>query len=371
LKAPELRVAIVSAYALSAFGGAQEQALAMSRELTRRGHDVLVVAPDGHDRALYDTPAHVARFGAVVKIPANGSRAPLTLSPRASRQAARTVAHFRPDVVHFHEPFAPLVGWGVLRAHGAAAVATFHRGGGGPALSLTKPLLRRLATHLDESAAVSESAAATIHAACGIEATVLFNGFEMDRFVATPRERSDETTLVVLGRHEERKGVAHAINAVRAHNAKGDDPWRLVVLGDGPQRRALEALSAGDLAIVFVGAPSDEEKRRWLRRANALIAPSTGGESFGMILLEGMASETAVVASDIEGYHEAASGFATLFTPGDDVSLESAIERALRDETTESIARATAHANAWSISALMERYEELYALARERFSATR
>jgi phosphatidylinositol alpha-mannosyltransferase len=366
-----LRVAIVSSYALSSYGGAQEQALAMSRELSRRGHDVLLVAPDGNDHATYDTPATVARFGPVLKVPANGSRAPLTLSPSASRRAARAVANFRPDVVHFHEPFAPLFGWGALRAHRVPAVATFHRGGGGPALSLTKPLLRRLARHLDATAAVSESAAATITAACDIVPTVLFNGFEMERFVATPRERSDETVLVVLGRHEERKGVAHAINAVRAHNAQDGDTWRLVVLGDGPQRRSLEALAAGDSAIKFVGAPSDEEKRRWLRRANALIAPSLGGESFGLILLEGMASETSVVASDIEGYREAASGFATMFTPGDDTSLELAIERALRDETPESIAKAKAHANGWSMSTLMERYQDLYSLARERFSATR
>jgi phosphatidylinositol alpha-mannosyltransferase len=101
-----------------------------------------------------------------------------------------------------------------------------------------------------------------------------------------------------------------------------------------------------------------------------LIAPSTGGESFGMVLLEAMASETAVVASDIEGYHEAASGFATLFTPGDEVSLESAIARALADETPESIARAKAHASEWSMSKLMDRYEALYAEARERFSTT-
>jgi phosphatidylinositol alpha-mannosyltransferase len=341
----------------------------MSRELVSRGHDVLIVAPDAHDHAIYDTPAHVARFGAVLKIPANGSRAPLTLSPAASRHAARTVAHFGPDVVHFHEPFAPLVGWGVLRAHTAPAVATFHRGGSGPALTLTKPLLRRLARRVDAAAAVSESAAATVKAACGLDATVLFNGFEMDRFATTPRVRIDETVLVVLGRHEERKGVAHAINAVRAHNASTDDPWRLVVVGDGPQRRSLEALAAGESEIEFVGALDDEAKRQWLRRANALIAPSIGGESFGMVLLEGMASETSVVASDIEGYHETASGFATMFTPGDDVSLEAAIERALAEETAESIARAKAHATEWSMSVLMDRYEDLYAVARERFSA--
>jgi phosphatidylinositol alpha-mannosyltransferase len=175
----------------------------------------------------------------------------------------------------------------------------------------------------------------------------------------------------VLGRHEERKGIAHAINAVRAHNATSGDQWRLVVLGDGPQRRSLEVLAAGDFAIDFVGAASDEEKRQWLRRANVLIAPSIGGESFGMVLLEGMASEIAVVASDIEGYHEAASGFATMFTPGDDTSLERAIERALSEETPASIAMAKAHANEWSMTTLMDRYEDLYSVARERFSATR
>ena len=208
-------------------------------------------------------------------------------------------------------------------------------------------------------------------AACGIEPVVLFNGFEMERFAATPRERGEETVLVVLGRLEERKGVAHAINAVRAHNAASDDTWNLVVVGDGPQRRVLEALAGGDPAIEFAGALSDEQKRGLLRRASALITPSIGGESFGMTLLEGMASETSVVASDIEGYRDAAAGFATLFTPGDDLSLEAAIERALAEETRETIARAKAHAAEWSMSALMDRYEDLYAQARQRFSGTR
>ena len=361
----------MSPYALSAFGGVQEQSLAMSRELVRRGHDVLIVAPDAHDHTTYDTPAHVARFGGVIKVPANGSRAPLAFSASAARQARRTIQHFGPNVVHFHEPFAPLIGWRTLRAHEAPAVATFHRGGEGPALRLTKPLLRSLASDIDASAAVSESAAATIRAACGIEPIVLFNGFEMERFVATPRERGEDVVLVVLGRHEERKGVAHAIDAVRSHNAKGEATWRLVVLGDGPQRRSLETLAAGDPLIEFLGAANDEEKRRWLRRADALLAPSTGGESFGMVLLEGMASESVVVASDIDGYREAASGFATLFTPGDDTSLEKAIERALDDETPESIAAARAHAQQWSMAALMDRYEDLYEVAREHFLANR
>jgi phosphatidylinositol alpha-mannosyltransferase len=365
-----VRVALISPYALSVFGGAQEQVVAMSRELSRRGHAVLVVTPDASDATIYDTPAEVLRFGRLVKLPANGSQAPLTLSPWAARSAARAVAAFKPDVVHFHEPFAPLLGWSALRAHSAPAVGTFHRSGEGPATKFTKPLLRILARGLDEVAAVSEAAAETMGAACGRSPVVLFNGFEMDRFVATPRQRTEETLLVTVGRFEERKGVAHAINAVRAHNEKGADLWRLVVVGDGPQRRALESLASSDEKIELVGAQSDERKRAWMRKANALIAPALHGESFGLILLEGMASETVVVASDITGYREAAGGHAVLVPPGNDTALEAGIARALTNETPERVAAARAYAQAWSMTTLMDRYLELYAEAGQHYSAS-
>jgi phosphatidylinositol alpha-mannosyltransferase len=365
------RIALVSPYALGVFGGVQEQVLAMSRELVRRGHEVLVVAPDRHDRSSLDTPATVKRFGRRLAVPANGSIAPLTLSPAASRQAKRTILEFAPDVVHLHEPFAPLLGWATLRAHAAPTVGTFHRSGAGPALELTRPLLFLLAKGLDVSAAVSESAASTIERAAGVRSEVLFNGFEMERFDATPRVRSRETVLLTIGRLEERKGTAHAIGAVRAHNARGQDQWRLVVLGDGPQRARLEALAAHDPMIEFVGALGDAEKRAWLRRANALIAPATRGESFGMVLLEAMASETVVVASDISGYREAVGIHGVLFAPGDDTALEAALVKALAGETPEGVAAARDYAQRWSMSALMDEYDLLYATARERFGAAR
>jgi phosphatidylinositol alpha-mannosyltransferase len=104
-----------------------------------------------------------------------------------------------------------------------------------------------------------------------------------------------------------------------------------------------------------------------MRRVNVLLAPSTGGESFGLILLEGMASELAVVASDIAGYREAAGDHATLARPGDDESLEMAITKALTSETAESIESARRHAQRWSMSHLVDEYETLYDTARRRF----
>ncbi len=366
-----LRVALVSPYALSVFGGVQEQVLAMARELERRDTRVLVVCPDQSDTALYDVASEVLRFGRLTSIRANGSRAPLTLSPKASRSAQEAIRAFAPDVVHFHEPFAPLLGWATLRAHERAAVATFHRSGAGPAFTFTKPLLKSLAKGIDVATAVSAAAARTIRDATGIVADVLFNGFEMERFVASPRERDREVVVLCIGRLEDRKGTAYAIDAVRTHNARGLDQWRLVIIGEGPERARLEALAAHDEMIVFAGSVDDERKRQWLRRANVLVAPATRGESFGLIILEAMASEALVVASDITGYREAAGGHGELFEPSNVAQLERAVVAALASETPERVAAARAHAEGWSMRRLVDEYEPRYDHARRLFSETR
>ena len=135
----------------------------MSRVLSNRGIEVLVVAPDRNDRANYDTPATVRTFGRLISLPANGSRAPLTLSLVAARAAVRAVHQFGPDVVHLHEPFAPVLGYDLLRTHRHPTIGTFHRSGGGPAFTLTAPLLRALQRGIDTATAVSDAASATIH----------------------------------------------------------------------------------------------------------------------------------------------------------------------------------------------------------------
>ncbi len=363
------RVVLISPYALSVFGGVQEQVLAMSRVLSSRGAEVLVLVPDARDHTSYDTPAKVVRLGPRMSLPANGSRAPLTLSPVAALRAKDAVTFFRPDIVHVHEPFAPLLAWSTLLAHEYPILGTFHRSGDGPALRYTRPLLKHLATRLDASVAVSDAAAATIERAAGFSSDVLFNGFETERFVEYPRERSVETVLFYVGRLDQRKGVASAIEATREHNARGAKPWRLVIAGDGPERARLEALAAHDPRVVFLGRISDADKRSWMRRVHVLLAPSTHGESFGLVLLEGMASETLVVASDIDGYRDAAGKHATLFHPGDAGSLERAVLDALAGESDETIAHARAYAEGWSMSRLMDEYESRYDLARQRFAA--
>ncbi len=366
------RVALLSPYALSVFGGVQEQVLAMSRVLSARGYDVLVVAPDASDHIAYDTPAEVLRLGRRLAVPANGSRAPLALSPLASRRAREAIGAFAPDVVHFHEPLAPLLGYATLGAHERASLGTFHRSGDGPAMRVGRLALTRLVARLDVAVAVSDAAAATLQRTWGRRGDVFYNGFETERFVEFPRERGEGTTLLFLGRLESRKDAATAIVATREHNARrGNQPWRLVVAGDGPERGRLEALAAHSPAIQFLGRVSDEEKRRWLRRADALVATSTHGESFGLVLLEAMASETVVVASDITGYRDAAGGHATLFVPGDAASLEHAITASLAGATERGLEAARRYAEGWSMSNLMDEYEARYDVAMRSFESAR
>ena len=366
------RVALVSPYALSVPGGVQEQVLAMSCELARRDCDVLVVAPDSRDHVTYDTPARVERFGARLSLPANGSKAPLTLSVAAARAARRTIEDFDPDVVHYHEPFAPLIGWSALWRHRFAAVATFHRSGPGPALSLTRPLLAALASRLDVAAAVSSAAAATWAAAASISPVVVFNGFEAERFRAFAREAPEEVHVLFVGRLEERKGASDVVRAIQIHNATHPAaPWRLSIVGDGAQRAGLEELARGDVRINLLGALADADKRALLRRSSVAVAASTHGESFGLVVLEPMASDVPVVASDIEGYREAAKGHATLFRAGDPASLAEAIASALATATPERLSAAHAHALNWSMANLVDLYEDLYQRARVHFSRVR
>jgi len=199
---PELRVAILSSYALSAFGAPKNSPRHESSARRSRPRRV----DRGPRPATTTRPTHHARARGAIRHGAQdpGQRKPRTADPLASaaRHARRTVEHFGPDVVHFHEPFAPTHWLGCASSARRPAVATFHRGAG-PALRPHQATSRRLALHLDAAAAVSESAASTIKAACGIEATVLFTA---SRWKIRRHARGRETRGLVVLDDTRRKG---------------------------------------------------------------------------------------------------------------------------------------------------------------------
>jgi phosphatidylinositol alpha-mannosyltransferase len=328
-----LRIALVCPYSLSRPGGVQGQVVGLARAHVELGHRVTVFAPLD---AAADAPGGIdlVPTGHSVSLPANGSMAPVSISVWAAARSLRVLESVGFDVVHVHEPFAPGLPLGLLVGRRVPpVVATFHRHGAGAAYRVLGPLARLVAGRLAVRAAVSEAARSTAAHALGGTYRVGFNGVEVDRYRHAEPWPTDRPTVLFLGRHEERKGLAVLLEAFDNLNgpataaAPDGGPVRPVlwIAGDGPQSGPLQRRYPERSDVIWLGVLSEQEKVRRLAAADVLCAPSLGGESFGMILVEAMAARTPVVASDIDGYRAAAGGCAVLVPPGD----ASALARAL------------------------------------------
>lgn len=352
---------MVCPYDLARPGGVQGQARGLASALRAAGHEVLVVAPVGGQAGHADG---VYAAGRALAVAANGSQAPLALSPAAAARAHRAVARWGADVVHLHEPLAPVLGYGFVLSRRWPTVATFHRSGVGGGLALAAPVARWAGRRLDVRCAVSDAARSTAEALSGPIDEVLFNGVDLTRFSERPASPRGATVLF-LGRHEPRKGLAVLLEAFSALAAAPDAPAAtLWVAGGGPETESLRARYPESDRVRWLGILSDEEVVRRLSGAAVLCAPSLGGESFGMVLVEAMAAGAAVVASDIPGYRDAAAGHARLVPPGDAGALGAALARTLAEgPAPEARRRASEHAAAWSMTRLAARYVELYGRA--------
>jgi len=372
---PPVRVCMVCPYSLSRPGGVQGQAAGLARSLRRLGHEVALLAPDGsRPLAPGDGPFDGTwSIGRSVGVRANGSVAPVALCPSAAVRVSRFAGGHRADVVHLHEPLAPVAGYGSLFSRPAPMVGTYHRAGTSRWFKLLRPVGSWTDRRLDVACAVSAEAAATAGALTGRLCDVLFNGVEVDRFAGAEPWPTEAPTVLFLGRHEPRKGLATLLDAFTAV----PDPVVLWVAGDGPETLELRRRHPPGTRIRWLGVLSDDEVARRLAGADVLCAPSLRGESFGMVLLEGMAAGCAVVASDIPGYRAAAGGHASLVAPGDPAALGRMLSEAVAGVTGSSgtssppvLRAAFDHAEGWSMERLATRYLDLYRRAAERWSAT-
>jgi phosphatidylinositol alpha-mannosyltransferase len=381
-----LAIALVCPYSLSRPGGVQGQVVGLARALLQRGHRVTVFAPLD---AAADAPSGIdmVTTGRSVRIPANGSVAPVSVSVPSVVRSVRSLRAGRFDVVHVHEPFTPGLPFGLLVGGGLPPlVATFHRSGGSPFYTAFRPLTRRLARRFAVRCAVSPAARATAVDALGGRYDVGFNGVEVDRFRDEEPWPREGPTVLFLGRHEERKGLGVLLSSFerlrRSRDGLGPSlggayPPTLWVAGDGPLTASLQQHHPEATDLHWLGVLTEEEKVRRLLAADVVCAPSLGGESFGVVLLEAMAARAVVVASDIDGYRLAACGHAVLVPPGDVDSLAEGLARALRVEGSPAgsspgvgddppadwgawLDGGTEWADHWSMERLAEWYEARY-----------
>jgi phosphatidylinositol alpha-mannosyltransferase len=353
-KSAFVRVVMTSPYSMSRPGGVQGQIIGLARELRRLDIDVRILAPcDGPP-----PDPSVISVGPTVEWESNGSIAPIAPGRATARRSIEALRTIEPDVVHLHEPAVPGPCLTALIGFDGPMLATFHASG---ELShmWTRPALRSLMSRLAFRVAVSESARETAHRNWnGDDYIVLWNGIEIDRIAAAEPIDSPRPGVLFLGRHEPRKGLAVLLDAWDGLDRDAE----LWVVGAGPQTEELRARGVAN--VSWLGTVTDQERNARLRGATVFCAPSLHGESFGVVLLEAMAAETAIVASAIEGYQNVARADrdALLVPPGDAGALRDALRRLLDDRALRErlVASGGERAAGFSMRNLAERYAELY-----------
>jgi phosphatidylinositol alpha-mannosyltransferase len=351
-----LRVGMVVPYSLSIPGGVQAQAMGLTRQLRRMGIEARVLGPcDGPPPATFVTP-----LGNSLPTAANGSMAPLAPDPAAALRTMRVLFEEQFDVLHLHEPFAPGPPMTSMLLHPAPVVATFHAAGESASYQYLSTPIKAAAKNIAHRVAVSKDAQALVEASIGGEYEVLFNGVELDEYRAASPWPTDGPTIFFCGRHEERKGLDVLVAAMAQLGAD----VTLWVASNGPDTARLQAATADEPRIQWLGRLSDEEKISRLKGAHVFCAPSLRGESFGVVLIEALAAGTCIVASSLDGYRNVATDDvdALLVEPGDVPRLAESLRRALSDSALAArlIAAGNRRADDFSMTTLACRYAEIY-----------
>jgi phosphatidylinositol alpha-mannosyltransferase len=361
-RGPRLRVLLSCPYSLSLVGGVQGQVLGLAHSLRALGVDARVIAPcDGPPPA-----PGIVSVGPSTRIPSNGSVAPIATGRAVARRTLEALRSFAPHVLHLHEPFAPGANHAALVGTTLPAVGTFHSARSGrngwydTFRTGLRPMLRRLSVATAVSAEAARQVELTFHTDCEI----VPNGVDVERFGASlPWPAPSAPSIMFVGRHEPRKGVAVLLDAF----ARLDRDAVLWIAGEGPQSAQLRRESS--TSVEWLGRISDDEKARRLRAATIACFPATEGESFGVVLLEAMASGAAVVASDIDGYRTVARDGveARLVTPGDVDALVAALRDVLdhRGARDAIVASGRARAAEFAMGRLAERFVRIYERAIE------
>ena len=315
-----MNIGLVSPYDFATQGGVTEHITHLSRELRAAGHTVKILAP--YSAEAGDIPDDVYALGAVTPVPGNGSIARISLSTDLGRSIRAILRAERFDVIHLHEPLMPTVPWLVFRYSDSPNIGTFHAYGEySPIYAMGRPILRRFYNKLQGRIAVSESAYEFISQYFEGDFEIIPNGVDIATFSKPlppiPWMRDGRPTILYVGRFEEhRKGLRWLLQALPIIEPYFPD-LRLVVAGSGDPDSVAEWLPLRDytrperqiyrtagsvMEVEFTGFVPAADLPRYYQSCDVYCAPSTGGESFGIVLLEAMAAGAPMLASRIAGY---------------------------------------------------------------------
>lgn len=358
-----MRVLIACPYAIDLPGGVQVHVRDLAGQLRARGHEVRVLAP-----VAGIEPEGVMGVGGPVRVAYAGTVAPI--APFCRRRVRLAMQAFGPDVVHVHEPYVPSASLHAVRTATAPVVATFHAylEGDRAARVAAKLLLRGVGRRIDARIAVSHAAADHAAAFDGGEVEIIPNGVDVGRFARPGAEAELDGArprrIAWVNRLDPQKGFRVMVEAF-GRIARELPDVELVVAGDGVDRGAIAALDAAIAPRVrMLGTVPHDRLPAHLWGADVLASPAIGQESFGIVLVEGMAAGLPVIATDIPGYREVVRDGVEglLVPPADPGALADALRRVLTDSPLAGrlAAAGVERARGYAWDAVVPRIEQVY-----------
>ena len=370
-----MKIAFVLDDSLDPPDGVQQYVLALGRELARRGHEVHYLVGQTDRRDI----ANVHSLARNVRVRFNHNRVGMPL-PVSRRQIRELLTKEKFDVLHIQAPFSPLFAARVIKAasRSTRVIGTFHIAPHSKLVSLGTAMLGRVTRgalkRFDAMVAVSPVAADFAQRSFGLDSVVIPNPVKIDKFsVSRSSEKlatashSKTKNVVFLGRLVERKGAGRLLDAVRLAEKKPGWPKnvKVTIAGDGPLRQRLEQAAARlQTHVEFLGFINETDKPSLLSNADVVVYPATGGESFGIVLIEAMAAGAKVVlAGDNPGYRSTmADNNDLLFDPHNSDELADRLLCALTDKKFATSAHAwqTKHVKQFDISNVADKILKAY-----------
>lgn len=366
-----MKIGLVCPYNLFKSGGVQECVLAMQSELTRRGHNTLIITPQPRNIAA-PVPDFVRLLGRArdVKSPFH-TTAQISVSVDTD-QVDELLEQEQFDVLHFHEPWVPLISRQLLTRSKAKNIATFHAKLPDTVMSRTiekviTPYTKSLLKYFDQMTAVSEAAALYVRTLTDEKIDIVPNGIDLSKYQINPKSPKPagaNHTILYIGRLEKRKGIKFLLKAT-ALLQQSMSEVKLIVAGDGPDRQQLEKFAIDNgINAEFMGRVSDLKKLELLRNARVFCSPARYGESFGIVLLEAMSMGVPIVAGDNPGYRAVMNdtGSISIVDPSETNDFARRLELLINNEPIRTVwlAWAMAVVGQYDYKVVVDQYEKLY-----------
>lgn len=305
-----MKIGLVCPYDIAKGGGVKEIVFATQAELTLRGHEVYIITPQPRE---YDTK--LAKDRNIIFVgTATDFNSPLHTTIQVSAGLNDSIdamlEEHNFDILHFHEPWVPVLSRQILTRSNTINVATFHAKLPDTVMSRTlvkvvTPYTKSVLKYIHEFTAVSDAAAEYVCSLTEQPVAIIPVGIDLESYKAPARfvDKRKKKTIFYVGRLEHRKGVKYLLQAFHLMQEKDPDT-SLIIAGDGPDREKLEIMVAdmGIKNVSFIGFITEKEKKKYLRTADLFCSPALFGESFGLVLLEAMANGLVTVAGNNPGY---------------------------------------------------------------------